>query len=114
MEMALSGVRVLGATRLLAGPYAETLLGDMGAEVVRIELPGVGDDNRHAYPEVNGVGTCFLASNRNKKSLTLDLRTPEGQEIFKDLARQSDVVIENNRPGTMAKWNIGYEQLKKD
>jgi CoA:oxalate CoA-transferase len=113
MEMALSGIRILGATRLLAGPYAETLLADMGAEVIRIELPVLGDGNRQAYPVINGTGTAFLATNRNKKSITLDLRTLEGQKIFKELVKQSDVVIENNRPGTMAKWNIGYEQLKE-
>lgn len=112
--MALSGLRVLGVTRLLAGPYAAMLLADMGAEVITIELPGVGDENRKANPVVNGVvGTCWLASNRNKKSLAIDLATPEGQEIFKELAKISDIVIENNRPGTMAKWNIGYEDLKK-
>lgn len=114
MNMALSGVRILGATRLLAGPYATMLLADMGAEVITIELPGVGDENRKANPVVNGViGTCWLASNRNKKSLGIDLATREGQEIFKDLAKISDIVIENNRPGTMDKWNLGYEDLKK-
>ncbi|MGI5912237.1 MAG: CaiB/BaiF CoA transferase family protein [Syntrophomonadaceae bacterium] len=114
MDMPLSGLRVLGATRLLAGPYVETLLADMGAEDLTIELPGVGDDNRNNFPQANGIiGTCFLASNRNKKSITLDLRTPEGQEIFRELVKISDIVVENNRPGTMAKWNIGYEQLKE-
>ncbi len=113
MEKALSGIRVLGATRMLAGPYAEILLADMGAEVLHIELPGFGDEHRHSYPQVNGVGTCFLSNNRNKKSITLNLSKPEGQQIFKDLAKISDIVVENNRPGTMAKWNIGYEQLKE-
>ncbi len=113
MEKALSGIRVLGATRMLAGPYAEILLADMGAEVLHIELPGFGDEHRHTYPQVNGVGTCFLSNNRNKKSITLNLSKPEGQQIFKDLAKLSDIIVENNRPGTMAKWNIDYEQLKK-
>lgn len=112
MEKALSGVRVLGATRMLAGPFAEMLLADMGAEVLHIELPGRGDDSRHFNPLLNGVGTCYLCVNRNKKSISLNLGKPEGQQIFRDLAKISDVVIENNRPGTMDKWNIGYEQLK--
>lgn len=112
MAKALSGLRVLGVTRMLAGPYAEMLLADMGAEVIHIELPGVGDDSRHFAPLINGEGSCFLASNRNKKSITLDLRKEEGKEIFRDLVKISDVVFENNRPGTMDKWGIGYEQLK--
>ncbi|WP_346206859.1 CoA transferase [Caldifermentibacillus hisashii] len=113
MEKALSGIRVLGATRMLAGPYCEMLLADMGAEVLHIELPGRGDESRHFAPLINGEGSCFIASNRNKKSITLDLRTPEGQEIFKDLVRVSDIVVENNRPGTMDKWNVGYKDLKE-
>lgn len=113
MEKALSGVRVLGATRMLAGPYCEMLLADMGAEVLHIELPGRGDESRHFAPLINGEGSCFIASNRNKKSITLDLRTPEGQEVFKDLVKVSDIVVENNRPGTMDKWNIGYKDLKE-
>ncbi|MEW9673041.1 CaiB/BaiF CoA transferase family protein [Ammoniphilus sp. 3BR4] len=113
MQKALSGVRVLGATRMLAGPYAEQLLADMGAEVLHIELPGIGDDSRHFAPLINGEGSCFIASNRNKKSITLDLRKPEGQEVFKDLVKISDIVIENNRPGTMNKWNISYSHLKE-
>lgn len=113
LSKALSGIRVLGATRMLAGPYVEMLLADMGAEVLHVELPGGGDDSRHFAPLINGEGSCFLASNRNKKSITLNLRTPEGQEIFRDLAKISDIVVENNRPGTMDKWNIGYEHLRE-
>ncbi len=113
MEKALSGIRVLGATKMLAGPFAEMLLADMGAEVLHVELPGRGDDSRHLNPLINGVGTSFIAVNRNKKSISLDLRKPEGQQIFRDLAKISDVVIENNRPGTMDRWNIGYKRLKE-
>lgn len=113
MEKALAGIRVVGVTRMLAGPYTEMLLGDMGAEVLHIELPNQGDDSRHFAPLINGEGSCFLAANRNKKSITLNLRTEEGQKIFKELITKTDIVIENNRPGTMAKWNIGYEQLRE-
>lgn len=111
MEKALDGIRVVGVTRMLAGPYTEMLLADMGAEVLHIELPNTGDDSRHFAPLLNGEGTCFLAANRNKKSITLNLRTEEGQNIFRDLIKKTDIVVENNRPGTMAKWNIGYDQL---
>lgn len=113
MAKALEGIRVLGATRLLSGPYCESLLGDMGAEVLSVELPGIGDENRMSYPVYNGVGTCYLATNRNKKSITINFNKPEGQEIFKELTKLSDIVIENNRPGTMARWGLGYEDLKK-
>ena len=108
----LEGIRVLGATRMLAGPYVEMLLADLGAEVIRVELPGVGDDSRYFAPLINGEGSCYLASNRNKKSITLDLRKPAGQELFKELVKISDIVVENNRPGTMEKWGLSYEQLR--
>lgn len=98
---------------MLAGPYAEMLLADMGAEVLHIELPNVGDDSRYFAPLINGEGSCYIASNRNKKSITLDLRKEEGKEVFRDLVKISDIVMENNRPGTMNKWGIGYSQLKE-
>jgi crotonobetainyl-CoA:carnitine CoA-transferase CaiB-like acyl-CoA transferase len=113
MQKALSGIRVLGASSMLAGPYAEMLLADMGAEVLHIELPKVGDDSRYFAPLINGEGSCYLASNRNKKSITLNLREEEGQAVFRDLVKVSDIVIENKRPGTMDKWNLGYRQLKE-
>lgn len=112
---ALEGVRILEAGRFLAGPLVGTLLGDMGAEVIHYEDPAIGDPLRRAYPPLIGgkVGPYFLWLSRNKKSITLDLRRPQGQELFKELVGVSDVVIENFTPGTMAQWGLDYEQLKK-
>ncbi|MBE7518453.1 MAG: CoA transferase [Thermoflexaceae bacterium] len=111
----LEGVRILESGRFFAGPLVGTLLGDMGAEVIRYEEPGIGDPLRRGYPPLIGgkVGPYFLWSARNKKSITLDLRKPKGQELFKDLVRVSDVVTENFTPGTMAQWGLDYEQLRK-
>ena len=109
---ALNGIRVLDLTRVLAGPFCTMLLGDMGAEIVKIEVPGQGDDSRHYPPFIGEESAYFMNLNRNKKSLVLDLKHPKAKAIFLDLARQSDVVIENFRPGTMEKLGLGYETLK--
>ncbi|MBI2303896.1 MAG: CoA transferase [Chloroflexi bacterium] len=114
MPKAMEGIRILEAGQRLAGPMVGMLLGDLGAEVIRYEEPTRGDPLRHAYtPLINGVGPYFLWTARNKKSITLDTRQKRGQEIFKELVRISDVVTENFRPGTMAKWGLAYEDLKK-
>jgi crotonobetainyl-CoA:carnitine CoA-transferase CaiB-like acyl-CoA transferase len=89
------------------------LLADLGAEVIKVELPGRGDDGRYGYPSVDGVPLAHLALNRNKKCITLDLRTPQGQEIARRLAAQADALVENFTPGTMAKWGMGYESLRQ-
>ena len=107
----LAGVRVLDLTRVLAGPFCSMMLGDMGAEVIKVEEPGKGDDTRSWPPFVGGEATYFLSVNRNKKSLTLNLKAPEGQEILKTLVRKSDVLLENFRPGTMDKLGFGYTAL---
>ena len=114
MGKALEGIRILESGRMFAAPMVGLLLGDMGAEVIRYEEPGIGDPLRHGYqPLIGGVGPYFLWSARNKKSITLNLRVSKGQEIFKRLVEISDVVTENFAPGTMAKWNLSYEDLKK-
>src|SRR6266849_5716346 len=97
----LSGVSVLDLTRVLAGPFCSMILGDMGAEVIKIEEPGKGDDTRSWPPFLGGEATYFLAVNRNKQSLTLNLKAPEGRELLKRLVKKSDVVLENFRTGTM-------------
>ncbi|MGH8639010.1 MAG: CoA transferase, partial [Burkholderiales bacterium] len=107
----LAGLRVLDFTRVLAGPLATMLLGDMGAEVIKIEEPGKGDDTRSWPPFVSGEATYFMSVNRNKKSLTLNLKAPEGQEILCALVKKSDVLLENVRPGTMDKLGFGYAAL---
>jgi formyl-CoA transferase/CoA:oxalate CoA-transferase len=107
----LEGVTVLDFTRILAGPYCTMLLGDLGAEVLKIEPPA-GDDSRHwGPPFVGGESAYFLAVNRNKKSIALDLKTGEGKEIVLRLADGADVVIENFRPGTMDRLGLGYDAL---
>src|SRR5215211_6047654 len=94
----LSGVRVLDLTRALAGPYCSLMLGDMGAEVVKVELPGSGDETRGwGPPFIEGESSYFLSINRNKKSLTLDMKRPEGREVLRRLLQRSDVLVENFR-----------------
>jgi len=110
----LSGIRVIDLTRVLAGPFAAMSLGDMGAEVIKIEEPGRGDDTRGWPPFVEGEATYFLSVNRNKKSVTLNLKPAEGQEVLRRLIAKSDVVLENFRPGTMERLGFGYDQLATD
>lgn len=107
--MPLTGVRVLDLGRHLAGPTCAMLLGDLGADVIKIEKPGVGEDGRAAGPPFfDGVSAFFLSANRNKRSLTLDIKRPDGQELFRRLAETADVVVENFRPGVMEALGIGY------
>jgi crotonobetainyl-CoA:carnitine CoA-transferase CaiB-like acyl-CoA transferase len=110
---ALHGVRVLDLTRVLAGPYCTMFLGDLGAEVVKVEQPGVGDDTRGwGPPFAGGESAYFLSVNRNKKSLALDLKSPEGKGLLRRLAYKSDVLIENFRPGTMERLGLGEKDLR--
>ncbi len=109
----LAGVRVVDLTRVLAGPFCSMMLGDMGAEVIKVEEPGKGDDTRTWPPFSGGESTYFMSVNRNKKSLTLNLKAPEGQRILRRLIQRSDVLLENFRPGTMARLGFGYETLKR-
>ncbi len=110
---ALSNIKVLDLTRVLAGPYATMLLADLGAEIIKIEQPGKGDDARAYGPYKNGESAYFMSLNRNKQSLTLNLKTPEGKEILKELVKQVDVLVENFRPGTMERLGLGYDVLKE-
>jgi len=108
----LAGVRVIDLTRILAGPFGSMFLGDMGAEVIKIEEPAKGDDTRGWPPFVGGEATYFLSVNRNKKSLTLNMKAPEGRAILKKLVAKADVVVENFRPGTMERLSLGYDNLR--
>ncbi|MBM7631329.1 CaiB/BaiF CoA transferase family protein [Geomicrobium sediminis] len=112
-SMPLKGIRVLELGTLLAGPFAGRLLADFGAEVIKIEPPDKPDPMRQWGKEKDGVGLWWPVQSRNKKSITLNLRTVEGQTVFKELAESSDVVIENFRTGTMEKWGLGYEDLRE-
>ena len=111
---ALADLRVLELGTLIAGPFCGQLLGDMGAEVIKIEAPGQGDPMRHWGPQKRGEPSVWWpVIGRNKKAITLDLRQVEGQSLFKELVRKADVVIENFRPGTLEKWNCGWEELSQ-
>src|SRR3990170_3114325 len=104
MPAPLEGIRVLDLTRILAGPYCTMMLGDMGAEVIKVENPDGGDDTRAwGPPFLNGVSTYFISINRNKKSVTLNLKEEKGKALLAGLIRASDVVVENFRPGTLEK-----------
>ncbi len=114
MSLPLEGIRVLDLTHVMAGPFCTQVLGDLGAEVIKIERPGEGDPTRKMPPHTFGDQSLyFMALNRNKKSLTLNLKTPEGRDIFYALTRKADVVMNNFMPGTMEKMGLGYEELKK-
>lgn len=111
---AMDGVRVLDAATFLAAPFCGTILADFGAEVIKVEQPKIGDPLRKFGTMTDcGDTLVWLSEARNKKSVTLDLRTPEGADLFLQLAAQSDVVLENFRPGTMEKWGLGWEDLRK-
>lgn len=109
----LKGLRVLDLTRVLAGPLCGQMLADAGAEVIKIERPDGGDETRASDPKQGGESGYFMAYNRNKLGLTLNLKSPEGKEFFLDLADRSDVVLENYRPGTMETLGLGAETLQK-
>lgn len=110
---ALKNLKVLEMGTLIAGPFAGRLLADFGAEVIKVENVQSGDPLRSWRIVEDGTSLWWYVQSRNKKSLTLDLRQPEGQEIIRKLVEEVDVIIENFRPGTLEKWGIGYEQLKK-
>ena len=109
----LEGITVLDLSRVLAGPYAGMMLADYGADVIKIEAPIVGDDSRAFGPFVDGESTYFMSLNRDKRGIVLNLKDPAHVEVFKQLAAQADVVLENYRPGTMDKLGIGYDVLRE-
>lgn len=110
----LRGIRILDLSTMIAAPFGATLLGDFGAEVIKVEIPEKGDSLRDMGPFHESEPLRWPGMARNKKSLTLDLHKEEAKEILKKLVKVSDVIIENFRPGTLEKWNIGYEDLKKE
>ena len=110
----LSGVKVLELGTLIAGPFCGKTLGDFGAEVIKVEPPGEGDPLRRWRKMRNGVSLWWHVQSRNKKSITVDLRRPEGQDIVRRLARECDIVVENFRPGALEKWNLGWEALSRE
>src|SRR5882724_8956436 len=118
---ALSHIRVLDLGRVLAAPWATQILGDLGAEIIKVEKPGEGDETRHFGPPfisapdgTQGDATYFLTANRNKKSVTIDFSKPEGAALVKRLARRSHIVVENFKTGSLAKFGLDYESLKAE
>ena len=114
MSGALSGIKVLEMGLLIQGPQAAALLSDMGADVIKIELPNIGDQGRYIFLSPEDMRSAvFTACNRGKKSVTIDLRTSGGTEVFKSLVKSADVVISNFKPGTLEEWGLGYDELQK-
>ncbi|MCD4793605.1 MAG: CoA transferase [Bacteroidales bacterium] len=109
----LENIKVLDLTRVLAGPFCTMVLSDLGAEIIKVEIPVKGDDSRHFGPFLNEKSLYFVGINRAKKSISLNLKKEEGKEILKQLVKDVDVIVENYRPGTMEKLGLGYETLKE-
>ncbi|MFW6212495.1 MAG: CaiB/BaiF CoA transferase family protein [Spirochaetota bacterium] len=113
MEKPLDGIKVLDMTRVLAGPYCTMLLQDLGASVTKVEMPGTGDDSRGFGPFKEGRSLYFLSINRGKKSITLNLKNEAARDVFRKMVAESDVLVENFRPGVMEKFGLGFEELGK-
>lgn len=111
---AFLGVRVLDMSRVLAGPFTGMLLADMGADVIKLEIPGKGDDSRQFPPFIGEESMYYVNLNRGKRSITINLKNKEGKQIFTELVRECDILLENFRPGTMDRLGLGYEDLKKE
>lgn len=109
----LENIKILDLTRVLAGPYATMLMQELGAEVIKVEIPETGDDARYFGPFRNGKSAYFLSINRGKKSISLNMKSPKGIEILLELVKKVDIVTENFRPGTMEKLGLSYERLKE-
>ena len=114
MSSPLEGIRVLDLTRVLAGPYLTMVLGDLGADVIKVEIHGKGDDARGFGPFINGESAYFISLNRNKRSLTLNLKIERGKALLRKLVGEADILVENYRPGTMEKLGLGYEVLRQE
>src|SRR5262245_22006498 len=108
----LAGLRVLDIATMIAAPFSAALLADCGAEVIKVELPGSGDALRNVAPMAAGRSLYWSVLGRNKCSITLDLRVPQGRALFLELVKRSDVVLENFRPGTLERWSLGYDDLQ--
>ena len=107
----LEGVRVLDLTRVMSGPFCTSMLSDLGAEVIKIEMPGFGEEGRFFAPHVNGESTYFALLNRGKESVTVNLKSPDGIALIRDLAKKADVLVENFRPGVLKKYGFDYASV---
>ena len=108
----LAGVRVVDLSMMLAGPWAADILGDQGADVIKVEMPGVGDHTRSLRNRAGGISSMFLNINRSKRSITLNLKDPDGIEVLKELVKTADVLVQNFRPGVVERLGIGWEDLR--
>jgi len=108
---ALHDLTVIDFSRVRAGPWCTQILGELGAEIIKVERPGVGDTSRGSHPEQNGMGVNFIARNRNKKSITLNLKDEEGRRIAEELIADADVLVENYSTGVMERFGLGHEYL---
>ncbi len=113
MEKMLEGIRVLDFTNTVAGPFCGFYLCEMGAEVIHVEKPGIGDMARLYPPYMEGISATFVQMNHGKKSVTVNLKTPEGLEVFKGMVAKSDVLVSNFAGGTMDRMGVGYDVLSK-
>ncbi|SHI54268.1 CoA:oxalate CoA-transferase [Dethiosulfatibacter aminovorans DSM 17477] len=113
MNLPLENIRILDLTRVLAGPYCTMVMADLGAEVIKVEMPGKGDDSRAFGPYIEDESAYFMSINRNKESITLNLKSENGKDILKSLAKKVDVLVENFKPGTMERLGLGYDVLKE-
>ncbi len=109
-----AGLKVLDLTRVMSGPFCTSMLADLGAEVIKIEMPGFGEEGRHFAPHVNGESTYFALLNRGKKSVTVNMKAPEGIALIRDLTKQADVLVENFRPGVMERLGLAFDTLQQD
>lgn len=110
-RLPLEGVRVLDLTRVMSGPFCTSMLSDLGAEVIKIEMPGFGEEGRFFAPHVNGESTYFALLNRGKESVTVNLKSPDGVALIRDLAKKADVLVENFRPGVADRLGLGHEAM---
>jgi len=108
-----AGLRVLDLTRVMSGPFCTAMMADLGADVTKIEMPGFGEESRHFAPHVDGESTYFALLNRGKRSITVNLKSPDGVEIIRELARRADVLVENFRPGVMERLGLGQKALRE-
>jgi crotonobetainyl-CoA:carnitine CoA-transferase CaiB-like acyl-CoA transferase len=113
-QSALDDVTVIDFSRFRAGPWCTQVLGELGAEVIKVERPGTGDVERNSYPEKGGMGINFIARNRNKKSVTIDMKSEEGRQLVEDLIASADVVVENFSLGVMERLGLGYDYLSEE
>ena len=110
----LKNLLVVDLTRVLVGPYCTMMLSDLGARVIKIEAPEIGDDSRKFGPFINDYSAYFMSLNRGKESIALNLKKPEDKKIFESIVSKADILVENFKPGTLEKWGLGWKEYQKN